>query len=177
MVPIFILFLINKNIPYNFLWAEIIFVIASLTDHFDGKLARKNNEITDFGKFLDPLADKILVMSAFVCFVEISVIPAVAVVIILSREFIVTSVRLIASGKNKVIAANKWGKLKTVSQMVSIIFSIFLCFIKQIFILELNFFPLLNLINLILIWIAVALTIISGFIYVKDNIDLIKNAK
>lgn len=177
LVPIFILFLINKSIYYNFLWAEIIFCIASITDHFDGKIARKNNQITDFGKFLDPLADKILVTSAFVCFIELGLIPSWAVVIILAREFIVTSMRLIAAGKGKVIAANIWGKLKTVSQMTAIIFSIEILFLKENLELTGDVFYVLNSINIILIWISILMTIISGVVYIKENFELIKNAK
>ena len=177
LVPVFILFLINKNIYYNFLWAEIIFCIASITDHFDGKIARKNNQITDFGKFLDPLADKILVTSAFVCFVELGLMPSWAVVIILAREFIVTSMRLIAAGKGRVIAANMWGKLKTVSQMIAIIFSIGILFLKENLALTGEFFYILNCLNLILIWTSVLLTIISGAVYIQENFELIKKAK
>ena len=107
--------------PFHFLVAGILFGIAAITDALDGKIARRDNLITDFGKFADPLADKILVISVLVCFVKLGLCSAVPLIIIIFREFAVTSVRLVASAKGKVIAANMWGKVKTVSQIVAII--------------------------------------------------------
>ena len=126
LVPIFILFLETEKIPNNFLFALIVFIIAALTDLFDGKIARKRHQITDFGKFLDPLADKILTLSAFMCFIEMNLISAIPVIIIMAREFAVTSVRLVAATQNEVIAANNLGKVKTVIQIFSIGIIIFL---------------------------------------------------
>lgn len=119
LIPIFVLFL-YWDIQHHYLYAFLVFVLASLTDALDGYLARKYNQITDFGKFLDPLADKMLTTSAFVCFIDLGFASSTSVLIILFREFLVTSLRLVAAGGGVVIAANIWGKLKTVLQMVAI---------------------------------------------------------
>ena len=106
LVPVFLVFLMVSRIPYNFLYALAIFIAASLTDLLDGYLARKNNQVTTFGKFLDPLADKVLVLSAMICFIQLELASSVAVVIVIAREFMVTSLRLVAvSGSGKVIPA------------------------------------------------------------------------
>ena len=121
LVPFFVVALL-ANFPLNNAVAMIIFVMASLTDMFDGKIARKNNQITTFGKFLDPLADKILVLAAMTMLVEMTKLPAWIPIIVLTREFMVSGYRLVAVEKGgKVIAASKWGKLKTVTQMIAII--------------------------------------------------------
>ena len=138
LVPFFVAFLLIKQIPYNYLWATLIFAIASITDTIDGKMARKYNLVTDFGKFMDPLADKILVTSALVCFIELGFVNSIMVVIILAREFMVTSLRLIASGKGKVIAASMWGKVKTVSQMVGIVVILLLQTVYQLSLIHIS---------------------------------------
>ena len=120
LVPFFVAALLI-DFPLNNLVALALFGAASLTDMFDGKIARKHGLITDFGKFADPLADKILVISALLCFVQLGLCDCVAVIIVLFREFVVTSIRLIAAAKGKVIAANMWGKVKTVTQIVAIV--------------------------------------------------------
>lgn len=120
LVPFFVAALLI-NFPLNNLAALAIFGAASITDLLDGKIARKRGLVTDFGKFADPLADKILVISALLCFVQLGLCDCVAVIIVLFREFAVTSIRLIAASKGKVIAANIWGKVKTVTQMVAVI--------------------------------------------------------
>ena len=170
----------------------IIFIIASYTDHLDGKLARKNNQITTFGKFADPLADKILVLSAMLILVECGKIPAWIPVIVLIREFVVSGYRLIAVEKGgKVIAANIWGKMKTVSQMIGIIL-MFLCnygffqFIsrtnsadKALASSNLIYMPtgqfILNILGSIIIAISVVATIFSGWTYIKDGKELFKD--
>lgn len=155
--------------------ALVIFAIASITDWFDGKIARKNNLVTTFGKFLDPLADKLLVMTALIAFSFERWIDPVAVVLILSREFMVTGLRLVVANEGVVVAAGIWGKLKTAFTMVAIIAIMAL----QIFnpsdkaCIPLSMF----IVNEILIWIAVALTVISGGIYLRaywKYIDSIK---
>jgi CDP-diacylglycerol--glycerol-3-phosphate 3-phosphatidyltransferase len=169
------------GISNTFLVLDLIFIIASLTDKLDGSIARKYNLVTDFGKFLDPIADKILVLSALVMLVELGKIPAWIPIIVLSREFIVSGYRLVAAqNSGKVIAANIWGKVKTATQMVAIIL---------IFIDQYNFFDFvskygemgwfgvtLNTISSILMLISVIATIFSGWNYIKGGKDLLKNA-
>ena len=135
-----------------------IFVAASLTDWFDGYLARKNHQITNFGKFMDPLADKLLVCSALICMIELDRLPAWIVLIIIAREFIISGFRLIAAENGIVIAANMWGKYKTATQMFMIIFLILDSHI-----------PALQVITQILVWVSLALTIISLVTYIVQN--------
>lgn len=173
LVPLMVFFLLAEAMPGRFWLALCVFVLASITDHLDGKLARKNNQITDFGKFLDPLADKMLVMSALICFVELRLIGAVPVIAILLREFIVTSIRLAAMGSGKVVAANMWGKIKTVTQIISIIVILLSqCFV-QASMLNQSAIGLVGSVNEIFIWLAVATSLYSGYIYVKENLESI----
>lgn len=163
MVPVFMWALLSDF----YLAAVIIFVLASLTDQLDGYLARKNNQVTTFGKLMDPLADKILTISALVCLMSInaSFINAWVVVAIISRELIVTGIRQLAMGENTVIAASKWGKAKTVSQMVMLI----AVMIDMIYPLSIGNFHL----TFWLVVIAVVLTVYSGVDYVVKNRHLI----
>lgn len=159
--------------PLHNLIALIIFAAASITDMLDGKIARKNNLVTDFGKFADPLADKILVLAAMLCFVQNGLCDCVAVILVLMREFSVTSVRLIAASKGKVIAANIWGKVKTVTQMIAVIGIIALQIIADLqgFGLNLpgNYQAVVFIINEILIWISTFFAVLSGVIYLRQN--------
>lgn len=186
LVPFFVLFLLLPAVPHHYLLAGLVFEAAALTDHFDGRLARKHGQITDFGKFADPLADKILVTSAFVCFVQLDLVSAVAVIIILFREFLVTSIRLVASGKGKVIAANQWGKAKTISQIVAILLVVVLQYGNEL--ISLGILPLTMeearifsqvalVVGQIATWICVLFTLISGAIYLWDNREFVKTAK
>lgn len=174
LVPFFVAALL-ANFPLNNAVALIIFIAASLTDMFDGKIARKNGLITDFGKFADPLADKILVLAALLCFVQLGICDCVAVIIVLFREFSVTSIRLIAASKGKVVAANMWGKAKTVSQMIAIIAVIAMQIVLELPEVRLNFIntatfePIFFVVGEILIWISVVFTIISGVVYIIQN--------
>lgn len=186
LVPFFVAFLLIDSIPHHYLFALIIFAAASLTDMLDGKIARKYNMITDFGKFADPLADKILVMSAFACFVQLDIINAVFLILVLFREFTVTSIRLVAAENGKVVAANMWGKAKTVSQMASIIIVLASGYVFELFSMGVlsadagslaNAQNIMNTVNQSLLWISAVLTVISGIIYIKDNFQFIKNAK
>lgn len=176
--PIFMLFLL-LNFPGHNILALLLFIAASLTDMFDGNYARKHNLVTDFGKFLDPLADKMLTTAAFLGFAAKGIGTQVVwiVFIVLFREFLISSLRLVAvSSGGKVIAANKWGKFKTISQMVAIIFAIF----AQTVIEFINIAPLtlgLNILTDLLLWLSAVLTVISGFIYLKDNISFIDPEK
>lgn len=174
LVPFFVAALL-ANFPLNNAVAMIIFIAASLTDMFDGKIARKNGLVTDFGKFADPLADKILVLAALLCFVQLGICDCVAVIIVLFREFSVTSIRLIAASKGKVVAANMWGKAKTVSQMIAIIAVIAMQIVLELPEVGLNFInaatfePIFFVVGEILIWISVVFTIISGVVYIIQN--------
>ena len=136
--------------------ANVLFIIASLTDLFDGKIARKYNMVTNFGKFMDPLADKLLVCSALICLIELGQLPAWVVIVIISREFIISGFRLVAADNGVVIAASYWGKFKTTFQMIAVILLIF-------------DIPALRLVANITVVIAVALTIISLVDYVAKN--------
>lgn len=124
LIPVFVVFLLAKDAigPWSVYAALVVFVVASLTDMLDGKIARKYNLVTNFGKFMDPLADKLLVISALVCYVEMGRIPAWIVLIIIAREFIISGFRLVAAESGIVIAASYWGKIKTTVQMITIIF-------------------------------------------------------
>ena len=144
--------------------ALAIFIIASLTDLLDGHIARKNNLVTNFGKFMDPLADKLLVCAAMICLVEMGRIPGWIVIIIISREFIISGFRLIASDNGVVIAANYWGKVKTVFQMIMI------C-------LMIGNLPQLTLVTDTVMWIALALTVISLADYIWSNRAVMKDNK
>ena len=169
LIPFFVFFLMAPYFEgYGNYIALVIFVIASLTDLFDGKIARKYNLITDFGKFMDPLADKLLVCSALICFIELGLLPAWVVLIIIAREFIISGFRLVASDNGIVIAASYWGKFKTVFQMIMVI------------VLMLNQYlcnPVLNVIGILLIVVATALTVISLVDYIWKNKSVLKEQK
>ena len=150
MIPFFVFFLLwqnGENRTFRMI-ALALFIIASLTDLLDGKIARKYNLVTNFGKFMDPLADKLLVCSALICLIELNALPAWMVIIIISREFIISGFRLIASDNGVVIAASYWGKFKTTFQMVSVV----------LLILDI---PALAFATTICVWIALVLTIVS----------------
>ncbi len=181
LVPFFVAVLLIDSIPFHYIIALVIFAIASVTDMLDGKIARKYNMVTDFGKFADPLADKILVISAFACFIELDIINAVFIILVLFREFTVTSIRLVAVEHGKVVAANMWGKAKTVSQMVAVIVVLLNGFLLEILATSqekaVSMNHIIGIINQSLLWLSAALTVISGVIYIKDNFEFIKNAK
>ena len=168
------------DFPLNNLAALIIFAAASITDMLDGKIARKQNLVTDFGKFADPLADKILVLAALLCFVQNGYCDCVAVIIILLREFSVTSIRLIAASNGKVVAANIWGKVKTVSQMIAIIAIMLMQFIIDITQLTNSYSPDIFtafwIIGEILLWISTVFAVISGIIYIIQNKEFISES-
>ena len=182
LVPFFVLALLWP-FPHHYLVALILFGAASYTDHLDGKLARKNNQITDFGKFMDPLADKILVISALVCFVSLGLCDVWLVLLIIAREFMVTSVRLVAAGKGKVIAANNWGKLKTVSQIVAICVILFTQYLQELG--SLGVLPWISEETAALFWCigeiflaaATLFSVLSGLIYLRQNWELVRTAK
>ena len=166
MIPFFVAALLydggaNQNMRYV---AAALFIIASLTDMLDGKIARKYNLVTNFGKFMDPLADKLLVCSALICMIELRELPAWMVIIIISREFIISGFRLVASDNGVVIAASYWGKFKTTFQMIGVVLLIF------------NI-PALSMVTTIIVWIALALTVISLVDYIVKNAGVLTEGK
>lgn len=181
LVPFFIIAML-VNFPFHYLVAGCIFGVASVTDTLDGKIARSRNLVTDFGKFADPLADKILVLTALVCFLQVGLLGsfgAIPVIIVLFREFAVSGIRLVAASSGKVVVANIWGKIKTVSQMVgiSVIFAMQVVLevlnamkVSTGFITEVFYY-----IGNGLIWLSTVFTLISGIIYLKDNISFLKD--
>ena len=165
LVPFFVASLLLSQNNDSLKWVALaLFVIASLTDFADGYIARKYNLITNFGKFMDPLADKILTISGMICLIELGRIPSWIVCIIVAREFIISGFRLIAAENGVVIAANMWGKLKTNFQMFMIIFMI------------MNI-PQFQIVTNILMWIALALTIISLVTYISANKQVLAGDK
>lgn len=169
LIPFFVVFLLipylYENCAGNYV-ALAIFCVASLTDLLDGKIARKYNLVTDFGKFMDPLADKLLVCSAMICLISTGQLPAVIVIIIIAREFIISGFRLIASDNGIVIAANMWGKVKTVFQMAMII----------LMLLNLDF-GWYKIVTNVVMYIALALTVISLITYIVQNKGVLKGSK
>lgn len=166
------------GVPIEMLVIDLIFIIASITDKLDGYIARSRNQITTFGKFLDPIADKVLVVTAMIMLVEMGRLPAWIPTVVVFREFIVSGYRLVAVESNgKVIAASVWGKLKTVTQMIAII----LAFIDvngygEIFSGNLTGFSLaLNLVTTLMMTVSVIATIFSGWDYIKNGKDLLKD--
>ena len=162
MVPFFVFFMLTGVGGGANKWiALLIFCVASLTDMLDGKIARARNLVTNFGKFMDPLADKLLVCSAMICLIPLGKLPAWIVIVIISREFIISGFRLIASDNGIVIAASYWGKFKTVFQMAMII------------VLIADFGGIFDLIGTILIWVALILTVVSLVDYIKKNVQVL----
>ena len=166
MIPFFVLALLynggeNQTLRYV---AAAIFIIASLTDMLDGKIARKYNLVTNFGKFMDPLADKLLVCSALICLVELKELPAWLVIVIISREFIISGFRLVASDNGVVIAASYWGKFKTTFQMIAVV-------------LLIVGIPALSMVTTAVVWIALILTVISLVDYIAKNVNVLKEGK
>ncbi len=162
LIPVFVVFMLCSFTPYDKWIALAIFIIASLTDFADGKIARSHNLVTDFGKFMDPLADKMLVCSAMICLVSMQILPAWVCIIIVARDFIISGFRLIAADKGTVIAASYWGKFKTTFQMLMVIFMIADIQLKN-----------LGILTQILMWVALILTIVSLVDYLVKNKNVI----
>ncbi len=183
LTPFFLIALLVE-FPHHDLIALLLFIIASLTDLIDGKLARSRNLITNFGKFLDPLADKMLTTAALLGFIVRGIGAGVVwvVFIVLFREFLVTSLRLVAVENGRVIAANIWGKAKTVSQMIAIIWAIAARYFIFLFdwlghALPLVFVQVLEGITTLSLWVSAVLTVVSGVIYLLDNRKFIDSSK
>ena len=164
LIPFFVVFLLFDITPVDKWIALAVFIIASLTDMLDGKIARKYNLVTNFGKFMDPLADKLLVCSALVCLVAVDRIPAWMVIVIIAREFIISGFRLVASDNGVVIAASYWGKFKTTFQIIMI------C-------LMIADLAALQLLTTIVTWVAVILTVVSLVDYLVKNKEVMKDTK
>ena len=169
LVPFFVLFMLCTKISYSALWSLLIFAVASFTDYLDGKIARERNLVTNFGKFLDPMADKILVLSAMICMMQFNLCSPIVIILVLAREFLISSLRLVAASQNIVIAAGKSGKLKTASQMVSIVAVLILMSLKQIFNMTLP----VAIISNSLMWITAAIAVYSGTEYIYKNRHLL----
>lgn len=157
LIPFFVVCMLAVNADWGKWAALAIFIIASLTDMLDGYLARRDNLVTNFGKFMDPLADKLLVCSAMICLVDMERIPSWVVIIIIGREFVISGFRLIASDNGVVIAANYWGKIKTVCQMIMII--VVIADLGGVFVV----------VEQVLIYLSLILTVISLATYLWDN--------
>ena len=181
ITPIFLFVILMEGLPHRFLLACIIFSIGSITDAVDGHLARKNNQITNFGKFLDPIADKILTTSALLAFMSMGLCNIWIVMLVLTREFAIASVRMIAASNGVVIPANVWGKIKTVAQMV---FTILIMLLGEAYyIVEstdailFSKLPDLSLVSNGLLWITAIFTVISGAVYLIDSRKIIDFTK
>lgn len=162
MVPFFVFFMLTDAGGEANKWiALVLFCAASLTDMLDGKIARARNLVTNFGKFMDPLADKLLVCSAMICLIPAGKLPAWIVIVIIAREFIISGFRLVASDNGIVIAASYWGKFKTVSQMAMVI------------VLIADFGGVFDVIGIMLIWVSLILTIVSLIDYVAKNVQVL----
>ena len=181
ITPFFLFAITSENLPHRFLIACVIFSLGAFTDVLDGHLARKNNQITNFGKFLDPIADKVLITATLLAFLSMGLCNIWIVMIVLTREFTIASVRMIAASSGVVIPANVWGKVKTVTQMI---FTILIMLIGEAYSVvehsNLELFtklPDLSVISNGLLWIATILTIVSGVIYLVDSRKIIDFTK
>ena len=190
IVPVMVFCMLSNNVSVNPIWlittrwlALLLFIFASITDAFDGYYARKYNLVTNFGKLMDPLADKLLVLSAFVAMQELDLFPAWLVIIVLCRELLVTSLRMIGVTQNRVIQADNWGKNKTISQMIVIICAMLLLALQNTF----QYFGMWEgpvrewhiyggwLVKILIVYALIA-TVLSGYFYVSKNIDLLIDA-
>ena len=167
LIPFFVFFLLSPYFPaYGNYIAVAIFIVASLTDMLEGKIARKYNLVTNFGKFMDPLADKLLVCSAMICLIELDRLAAWIVIVIIAREFIISGFRLVASDNGVVIAASYWGKFKTTFQMLMVI----------VLILDIQM-PFFQILGTVLTYVALILTVVSLIDYIVKNKDVLKDQK
>lgn len=175
LVPVFLLFFLCGGIPLHNLWALLVFAAASVTDALDGHIARSRNLITDFGKFLDPVADKVLVFAALVAFIDFKWASSVAVIIMIAREFLVSSLRMVAADNGTVIAAGKLGKLKTAVTMASIVTVLVLAALSDLG----GVFALLPIgtVSNVLVWVSAVITVISGIEYLWKNRSQFNSSK
>ncbi len=181
ITPVYLALILWESLPHRFLIATLVYSAAAITDAIDGKMARKNNQITNFGKLLDPIADKVLTTSALLAFMQMGLCNIWIVMIVLVREFTIASIRMISAADGVVIPANFWGKLKTVSQMT---FTIVIMLLGEVYdILAVHNaawyakMPSLSLVSNALLWITAILTVISGVIYIIDSKKVIDYTK
>lgn len=174
LTPVFLFLFFADNIPYNSFFALVVFVIAAITDFADGKIARSRNLITNFGKIADPIADKILTTTVLLCFMQKNLCSIWVIIIILTREFAVSAIRITAASQGSVIPANIYGKIKTVMQMVFSIGILLLIAIKNDLLVEI---PNLELLSAVMTWILAVVTVVSGVIYIKDSAKIIDFSK
>lgn len=160
LIPVIIFLLYTAFVPYGRIMVVLLFILASVTDAVDGYYARRFKQVTSLGKFLDPLADKLLIISVFVCMIELRIIPAIPVVIIIAREFAVTGLRLIAASDGKVIDASKFGKYKTVAQVITVV----------VLFLNMN-------IGIYILWLTVLITLASGMDYFLKNLKVFSDGE
>ncbi len=179
LIPVFVVFASLGWVPGAYLAAFVVFTGASITDYLDGHIARKRDMVTDFGKFADPLADKILTTTAFIYMLWDGACHPLVLVLVITREFAVSGVRMVAAGSADaaVIAANRWGKLKTVVQMVAIISYYLLAGVQACLPSWLNFTPWILLASHILCWLVTAVTLFSGVVYIWANRKYIRSVK
>ncbi|MBS5737810.1 MAG: CDP-diacylglycerol--glycerol-3-phosphate 3-phosphatidyltransferase [Clostridiales bacterium] len=182
LIPFILLFLLENtvsaffSVPTRIVLSGVLFVAATLTDLLDGKIARKYDAVTNFGKFIDPIADKMLIISILVAFVEIGLTTSLPVIIVLAREFIVTGLRLGAMTSGKVVAANIWGKLKTVTQSVAIAAIYLILFVETVFDGSIiNLSGSVSLIPQILVWVIALVTVVSAIPYIRECGKYIKD--
>ena len=191
LAPVFVALILSPGLPLHYFWSLLVFAVASITDRLDGKIARERGLITNFGKFLDPLADKILVIFALACFVPLGFANIWCLLIVVAREFMVTFIRLLAVENGVVLAANKWGKTKTVSQIVAIVFILVFQSLFEILAANgtsitiggtgvpagMDASAILLLAGNILIWISTFFAVLSGGIYLKQNFSVLRDEK
>ncbi|HBC95180.1 MAG TPA: CDP-diacylglycerol--glycerol-3-phosphate 3-phosphatidyltransferase [Clostridium sp.] len=182
LIPFFLIFMAVKDMPYGKIIAIAIFILASITDKLDGYIARSRNQVTKFGKFMDPLADKLLVTAALISLVEYHIIPTWVAMIIIAREFAVTGLRAIAASEGVVIAASPWGKAKTVTQILAIILALINLDYNHVsfgLLRSLWDHPhkVLNCITYVAMTIAIVMTVISGVDYFVKNKEVFKSDK
>lgn len=179
LIPVFLIFVYGRGIPGNYLIAAIVFAVASYTDYLDGHIARRDGLVTNFGKLMDPLADKLLVFSALICFINLGRASALAVFVILARELLVTSVRLIGAEQGVVIAADKLGKAKTVSQIIWVLYSLLAMWVTFDLLPPSanSYSPQFLVGDVVMQLVVVALTLLSGWNYVWKNRGLLSDLK
>ena len=183
LIPLFLVFILVKDIPYGSLIALLIFVLASITDKVDGYIARSRNQITNFGKFMDPLADKMLVISALIALVECGLIPSWMVIVIIAREFAISGLRMLAASEGLIVAASWWGKIKTVIQIAATMALLLrlnyeqIGFVKEFFESNAVLIGFINYVPMTLMVLSVIATVVSGIDYFIKNMKVINYKK